>query len=390
MSEQDPSRPTAPARAPRPLGVRLPNVTRYRLKCGERWRARMRIGGHDFVGPLRETAEEAFGDVPKLRELRGLSARAKSREGTIGRVLERVVADAADRGLTEETIRNQYRSGAAAILSFWHEDVPLGVIDRTEVEAFVREARAAGRAPGTVRKYLLLLTQAFMLAGLESPVPIAKARMRTALKAQKAPTRAPSLAEVAAAIHRIRTERFTHTLRGHVQATAMRSRDYAAALVEFLAMTGIRGGEMGRLEVRDLDLERGTVTVRVAKDRSNPRTLPIPLSTLPAARILVAAAEGDRILAGGMVGLTTMLKRWQARLALPWLNARMLRHSYGTALAAGGASLAAVMQGLGHRSPRSAQHYIDVGKGELASFANSLGAALHAGTPAASEEREAS
>lgn len=360
-------------------GIPLPpNVTRYRTPNGDKFRARVRVKGHDFVGPLRATPEEAALDSPKVREV---PMRVRNLKGSLGYVLRRVVADAEGRGLTPRTVRNQYQAGAAAILSFWHAEVPLEAIDRTEVEAFVREARAAKRAPGTVRKYLLLLSQAFALEGLESPVPLAKVRMRAALKAQKPPTRAPSLAEVAQAIHRIRTERFTHKLRGHKQETAMRSRDYVAALVEFLAMTGIRAGELERLEVRDVDLERGTVLIREAKDRSNPRSLPLPSATIPAARILVEAAEGEHVFAGGMVGLSCMLKRWRKRLGLPWLNARMLRHAYGTALASGGASLAAVMQGLGHRSPRTAQHYIDVGKGELASFAHALGSALHAQAP---------
>lgn len=376
MSSPENPKPSRPRRR-RTAALPGVQVSQPRSDGSFRYRARIVVRWRQITGPWRATPGAASKDVERLR--RAEVAVYSGPLDELGPALERVAIDAKARGLQPITIERQLQAHAKFLLSYWEADAPLLALTVDEIEGFVRAALEHGRAPATLKtKDLPLLDAAFRLAGFESPIPEVRKRMRAVLKARTLEPRAPSFEEIGEVLRRIRTERFTHKLRGHEQETELEGRERHAALIELLACTGIRAGELERLELEDVDLERGSIAVRKAKDRANPRVLPIPSSIVPSLRRLLASVPPGQRPFPDMSTLGARLARWRKRLGAPWLNARALRHAYATKLADSGASLAAVMKGMGHREPRTAARYIDASQGRLEAHAEVLGEALAA------------
>jgi integrase/recombinase XerC len=145
------------------------------------------------------------------------------------------------------------------------------------------------------------------------------------------------------------------------------------AMLELLYATGIRVGELVRLDVDDID--RGRRTVRVLGKRAKERVVPFGV---PAERALVDwLARGRGVIAvpdsraalflgrrGGRIDARTV-RAVVHRLALsvgdgPDISPHGLRHSAATHLLDGGADLRAVQELLGHASLATTQVYTHV------------------------------
>lgn len=146
------------------------------------------------------------------------------------------------------------------------------------------------------------------------------------------------------------------------------------ALLETLYSTGIRRSELARLEIGDLDFDRGSLLVREGKNRKD-RLIPIgdralrwvakyladgrpQLVVPPDDSVLFLTARGKPYRPNGVSGLVTGL------IAASGVgkkgSAHLLRHSMATAMLEGGADIRFIQEMLGHRSLRTTEIYTHV------------------------------
>jgi integrase/recombinase XerD len=137
------------------------------------------------------------------------------------------------------------------------------------------------------------------------------------------------------------------------------------AIVALLAGSGLRRNELARLEVSDIDLERGTVLIRFGKGRKQ-RVVPIwgemlasvqeHIKSLPEGSDLWPGQHGVRLTAGGIWYLVKRL----AKLAgiEHRVTPHSLRHSFATAAHADGMDLITLKNVLGHSNLGTTQGYI--------------------------------
>lgn len=151
--------------------------------------------------------------------------------------------------------------------------------------------------------------------------------------------------------------------------------------------TGLRRGEIGALSWRDVDLGRGSLTVRRSKN-GTPREVPLT----PRARAVLEetrAGRGAIPLVGADPVLPDLQGRGLGRLSEEFgdvatkagfegLRFHDLRHGFASALAAAGVPIPTVGQLLGHRSIRTTMRYAshspaDAGWKAIAALASSRG-----------------
>jgi integrase len=370
-----------------------------------RWvfRARLEIGARVMTGPWHERQELAVED---RRQLILNRERLPDRVLTFGDALARVVADARERGLPEATVRKHYVCHTDYLSRVWRVDLRMVEIDAAQVRMFVRQAvEEWGRSPNTLRqKDLPILEQCYRAAGLKSPVAAVRAEMRSLLKPRPPRMKFFEPAQVVELIDRMRNAELWHpkpcegcekldeaaaagcqvcggwgTVDDHDRPPrSLPAREADADLVEFLASTGVRSGELGRVRLEDVDLERGAVHVAVPKDKGNPRDLVVPPSLAPVVERLVRRAEGlaaeganpGRLLVPSVESwLGNIGRRWQVRLRDRRLSGRALRHTFVTGLLVSGVNPNDARDLAGHKSLKTTDRYTHLVSGRRESAA---------------------
>ena len=144
---------------------------------------------------------------------------------------------------------------------------------------------------------------------------------------------------------------------------------YAAIVVSIA--TGVRQGELLRLNWLDIDLERQLLRVHLSKN-DEPRTVHLPQSACDALRAL----QNAKVRAIGPIFITdngerfkksTLEARWKRlRDSIPLANMRShdLRHSCASYMAQSGATLLEIGAQLGHRSPSVTLRYAHLTQGK--------------------------
>lgn len=163
-------------------------------------------------------------------------------------------------------------------------------------------------------------------------------------------------------------EEVARLLDGIEPTTPMATRD--RAILELFYSTGLRLGELHRLDLYDLDLRRCQVQVREGKGGRD-RVLPFgararaaledylketrPLWWTPAAGDAAFLSQRGLRMARHSIGRIFQL--WRRRLRLPFLTAHRLRHACATHLLLRGADMRFVQQMMGHREITTTQRY---------------------------------
>lgn len=137
-----------------------------------------------------------------------------------------------------------------------------------------------------------------------------------------------------------------------------------AAIVTSIG-TGLRQGELLRLDWQDVDLVKQTLRVRIAKN-DEPRTVHLPESACDALKAL----QGDKVRAisgavfmmgdGTRLRKSTIESRWRvvrAAAGLTDFHWHDLRHSCASIMAQNGATLLQIAEQLGHKSFNMTQRY---------------------------------
>jgi integrase len=158
-----------------------------------------------------------------------------------------------------------------------------------------------------------------------------------------------------------------------VDGMLARTRGWLRVAIALAAFAGLRQGEVRALEVRDVDLVGGLITVRralsedesVAPKSGHERVVPIAprlaelvkpslSGKLPAARVVTNGSGRTP----SRQSVWTELRAVQAREGLPLRSFHSLRHYFLTALVRGGANLEAVRELAGHAKLHTTQRYV--------------------------------
>lgn len=255
-------------------------------------------------------------------------------------------------------------------------NVPLGQITRQDIRGWIAELTASGLAPSTVQKIVRLLS-ASLNAAVDAEILQANPAARV-----KLPTVAPN------------KDRFLTAVEFDALAAAMPTTE-DRLILEFLANTGLRIGELAGLHQHRLDLKRGLVTVAEAFDEEVGDMKAYPkgrrVRVVPLSADLVEQLEGrDR--RGGSCGVEHRTGKclsalvftnpaggplWRSNwdtifrnaiaavnlgtdeepVAMEALTIHDLRHTYASWLIQQGVDLAEVGRLLGHVSPATTQRY---------------------------------
>ena len=334
---------------------RFPGISAVWSEGAWKWRALVRVDGKQVVGTYRAEQEDAYADRQRMESTRALLPREIL---TLKAAIDAVIADATRRGLPADTVTKTFRAHGNYLLKFWHSDTPLTRIDSREIEWFIAEARKAvdeegkakhPRSPNTLKqKDLPLLRRCFEIAGLPTPAFASPKMVPPELRFFE-------MREVAAILARIRSEEFRDK---HDNVIVITARERHADLLQLVAQSGVRPGELGRITGADVDLKTKRIRIREPKDRSNPRYIEITPGLLPIVERLKPPDPDALLVPGGMNTISNLCRHWKRRLKEPRLSGRILRHSFCTAQLAAGASLNQVQSLMGHRSIRSTDRYV--------------------------------
>lgn len=162
--------------------------------------------------------------------------------------------------------------------------------------------------------------------------------------------------------------------RPHVDAMLGEARGWVRTAVALAAFAGLRSGEVRALEVRDVDLAHGVITVRhaisdgqvVTPKGKKERTVPIFDGLRPIlAAAMAGKGPGDRIVvnANGQTprrqSVLDAVVRVQARLGVAdRCSFHQLRHAFCSVMIRNGASVEAVRGLAGHTNLRVTQRYV--------------------------------
>jgi site-specific recombinase XerD len=154
--------------------------------------------------------------------------------------------------------------------------------------------------------------------------------------------------------------------------TALGRRDYAILLL--LARLGLRGGEVARIELEDIDWKEGSVIVRRKGGQHGILPLPSDVGAAIAAylrqgrprnsssrRVFLRCRAPFRGFQGP-VAIASLVQHNLARAGIqaPTRGAHQFRHGLATEMLRHGASLTEIGEVLGHRSPETTRIYTKV------------------------------
>ena len=334
----------------------MPTITKRRNSDGSiSYLAQVRIAGFKPTAdtfPDKKSATVWAEDIETMlrqQRKRG-TVRADVATLTVGALVLEFLAD-------PETTRLRYFDDLHRLCAWWIQHygtvraVEFGVLQIREG----REALRNGRGASTVNRYLSALRSAWnwgRSAGLLPNDQLFPSRVM--LSEPKGRTRFLSDAELAALL----------------AAARSRSPLIYAAIVTSIA-TGVRQGELLRLDWSDVDFGRQTLRIRESKN-DEPRTVHLPPSASEALRGLQAAkvrAIGPVFIMddGARVKKSTLEARWKRlrdSIGLENMRWHDLRHTCASFMAQSGATLLEVGAQLGHRSPSVTLRYAHLTQGK--------------------------
>jgi integrase/recombinase XerD len=309
------------------------------------------MGGSDSMKPRPQILAPAPGPVNEAARAREASA-----AGEFDAYLDHLQVE---RRLAPNTVASYGRD--LARLAAWAESVgePVASLDRTQLEAFVRQERSDGLSPRSVARevaavrgyYRYLVKEGRLAADPSDDLHAARPW--------------PSLPKY------LSTDEVDRLLARPDAGTPLGLRD--RALFELLYATGLRVSELVGLRAADVNLAAGYLTCTGKGDKQ--RLVPIgdqaatwvqryqrearPTLTQrkPSPRLFVNARGG----ALSRVGFWKILKGYAKELGLAArVSPHVLRHSFATHLLDRGADLRAIQMMLGHADLSTTQIYTHV------------------------------
>ncbi len=260
----------------------------------------------------------------------------------------RLLLDDASQNLAPSTYRF-YREHTAAVLALLPEDRPLALFTREMVETFAQE-RSKDVSPATVAKQLSVLARVFNLAAQAGWIDTNPC---TAVRKPRHRARTSDYFEAA---------EMTATLRRLRKAKLAES----AAVIEFLALSGLRRAECDRIRAEHFNPHGPTLWVW-----GKTASVDHPLSKRAAEMLewLTTTAPDGQPLSESRLRRAFRAAREVIEDAR--LHPHALRHTYGTALAKVH-PLQVTQRLMRHATPQQTMRYYHAGS-ELRQAASSLG-----------------
>ncbi|MEE8046785.1 MAG: site-specific tyrosine recombinase XerD [Dehalococcoidia bacterium] len=265
-----------------------------------------------------------------------------------------------ERGLSEHTL-SAYRNDISALIEFLtgriQKDSSWNSVSEGDIRAFLEDLDERGYAPATRSRKIASAKSFFKFMKEERIIennPVADVRQPRA--GQTLP-KALSIEDVDQLLEASANV-----------SSAEESRD--AAMVELMYAAGLRVSELVGLNIRDVDLDAGTV--RTIGKGSKERVIPIYDTAVESVAEYITYSRpthrledsGDALFLNRRGGRITRQAYWLRLNKLATragisskINPHMLRHSFATHLLHGGASLRHVQELLGHSSIATTQIY---------------------------------
>lgn len=309
------------------------------------WRARYRDDdGREHARHFgRKVDAQRWLDEQKTRLLTGTHVDPKAGRTTVEAYAKRWQAVQVSSAGTRRIADNALRVHLYPALG----SKPIGSVQRSTIQGFVRTLEAKGLAPGSVRNIYEVTAQVFLAAVDDKVIAATPCRRIKLPKAATAEVVPPTVEQVLAL----------------VEAIEPRFR----ALVVTLAGSGVRIGEALGLAVADVDFLRRTISVKrqrlqsgemaPLKSASSRRVVPVGHVVIDelAAHLAVYPSEAalftDEL--GRPLGYSRWKREWRAAAEAAKVSgstAHSLRHFFASALISGGASVKQVQTVLGHSS----------------------------------------
>lgn len=325
-----------------------------------RYRARFKHNGKVYVGPWHDARGDAERDRDALRQ-RADQAQGLRVVWALSHGMDEVTRRLEQLNRKPATIRDR-RKRFKVLLQYFDGEKPVATIRRHDLKAYVAKrmrnnrtrdgSRVRAVLARTVRADLVALDSVMKLA-IEAgaiaanPVPAILRDLPTDPRDPNRPTFHGS--ELGACLGRIRES----------DAPAA-ERD--ATIIEFMAFTALRLREASDLRVRDVDLERGVLTIDGKRGRREKPMTP-QVRTLVAKLMLVGGRKpSDRLLPLSYLGLQQVFRRWADRLDEPRLKPHAVRRTSALQMAKLGASAFKIRDHLGHKTLTQANTYVAAAK----------------------------
>ncbi len=331
----------------------MPTFRKYKSRDGSTtFTATVRIAGFAPAAktfPSKKAAAEWAASTEELlreQKKRGATVRRDVAVLTVGDLLLEFLAD-------PETTKLRTFDDSHRLCAWWIQE--LGALKVLDVNVLrLREAREKlnrDRGAATTNRYLSALRSAWNWARAAGLVPSDRRWPERLL-----------LSEPRGRIRFLSDTELTALL----DAAAKHSVVMHAAIVTSVA-TGVRQGELLRLDWQDVDVAKQTVRIRLTKNET-PRQVHLPQSACDALKALqggakVRAAFGPVFTAkGARLKKSTLEARWSvvrkaAGLADSDLRWHDLRHSCASLLAQNNATLVQIAEQLGHKSLSMTMRY---------------------------------
>src|SRR6266568_3199078 len=318
-------------------------------------------------------------------------------DGPLAAFTDGMRAGLAAQGYARDTITDHVHLLAG--LSGWLGDRKLTAADLTEgaVEEFAADRRRRGCRAGVSPRAMIPVVEYLRGVGAappasepepRTPQEVMLAAYRAYLAGERgvsAGTAAPLAGAVPAGRAHPRPARPRAATAAQVQAVlaacdrdcAAGRRDYAILLV--MARLALRGGEVARIELSDIDWRAATVTIRGKGGRTDVLPLPADVGAAIAdylvkarpptvsRRLFVIVVAPFRGMAVSSV--TQLVQRACKRAGVPAFGPHGMRHAAACALLAAGAGMEEIGQLLRHAQERTTAIYAKVDQARLARLA---------------------
>ncbi len=128
-------------------------------------------------------------------------------------------------------------------------------------------------------------------------------------------------------------------------------------IIDVIAKTGLRRGELSALRVRDIDFVRRHLVVRQGKGMKD-RIVELTASLIEPLRIQVQGKSPDDSVFGLRASTVSGIVRWAAQRANVDIHTHSLRHFFGQSLVDTGTDLEVVRRLMGHSKLSTTQQYL--------------------------------
>jgi integrase len=242
-----------------------------------------------------------------------------------------------------------FRKLEGQIIDYWGKSRPLGSITTTDLDAWVEHLKAKGNSDATINRKLAFLSKLFTVA-----LP---------RKGVGTKPKFPRRKEYNGRIRFLSPDEERRVIDALVQWGQDEAHDAVVVLLD----TGLRTGELFRLEGRDLDLTTNKVTVWEAKS-GEARSIPL---TVRARMILEQRAKDQRgkLFPSGYWALRAVWERVRSHLGLSeddQFVLHALRHTFVSRLVQSGAGLPVAKKLAGHKTLAVTMRYAHLAPDDLA------------------------